>query len=82
MGLAHVLVVLYVLLGSSRGGASVMGLLSGHGVRARALGNVEANTTKWLQQVWAHGRSQDSSMHVPLHASAGHDHFCLPCTRF
>ncbi len=49
--LAHVLVVLYVLLGSKRGGASVTGLLSGQGVRARVLGNTEANTTKWLQEV-------------------------------
>ncbi len=54
VALAHLLVVLYVLLGSRRGAASLTGLLSGQPVKARALGNgarLDTNSSMWHPKV-------------------------------
>ena len=54
VALAHLLVVLYVLLGSKRGAASMTGLFSGRAGKPHALGHgasLDANASMWHPQV-------------------------------
>ncbi|KAK9907312.1 hypothetical protein WJX75_001278 [Coccomyxa subellipsoidea] len=60
VALAHLLVVLYVLLGSKRGAASMTGLFSGRAVKPHALGHgasLDANASMWHPQSgeWGEG---------------------------